>query len=415
MAIKSLGASQKMKKTIIGDIPIEWDLKRIEEIAAINPRRDQIEDNLLVSFVTMSDVSEQGKISNKVEKWFKEIPNGFTPFKNGDILIAKITPCFENGKGALADGLSNGFGFGSTEFHIVRPTDRVNKVFLFYHTISHGFRKRGQSTMSGSAGQKRVPADFIKSYHIPLPPLSEQKAIAETLSTWDRAIEKITQLIQAKQKLKKGLMYQLLTGKRRFKEFRREEWRDLLLQALIDPVVRPVPKPNSSYRALGLRSHGKGTFQRIVEDPDSVMMDTLYKIEAGDLIVNITFAWEGAIAIAEEHDEGTLVSHRFPIYRFRHGIADPDYFRQLILTKRFVFDIGLISPGGAGRNRVMSKTDFLKLKVRIPDLIEQRKIGKLLYAYDSEIDYLKKKLNAWQQQKKGLMQKLLTGKIRVRV
>jgi type I restriction enzyme S subunit len=143
-------------------------------------------------------------------------------------------------------------------------------------------------------------------------------------------------------------------------------------------------------------------------------MDTLYRIESNDLIVNITFAWEGAIAIASEEDSGGLVSHRFPTYRIREAEADINFFRNLILTKRFVWDLGLISPGGAGRNRVLNQKDFLILKVIVPSVEAQKDIVRTLAAADNELHLWEDYLKALEKQKRGLMQKLLTGEVRVK-
>ena len=158
-------------------------------------------------------------------------------------------------------------------------------------------------------------------------------------------------LIEIKKRQKTGLMQQLLTGKRLYRSHDNDEWSVKTLGDLIEPVSRPVPKPRNPYLSIGIRSHGKGTFRKIVEQPEKVMMGTLYRIEANDLLVNITFAWEGAIAIASERDSGGFVSHRFPTYRIREKESDIDFFRNLILTRRFVWDLGLISPGGAGRSK----------------------------------------------------------------
>jgi type I restriction enzyme S subunit len=144
-------------------------------------------------------------------------------------------------------------------------------------------------------------------------------------------------------------------------------------------------------------------------------MDTLYRVEANDLVVNITFAWEGAVAIASKQDSGRLVSHRFPTYRLRETEADIDFFRNLILTKRFVWDLGLISPGGAGRNRVLNQKDFLKLKVFVPSIEAQKEIGKTLAIVDKDLHLWEDYLKSLEKQKRGLMQKLLTGEVRVTV
>jgi type I restriction enzyme S subunit len=151
-----------------------------------------------------------------------------------------------------------------------------------------------------------------------------------------------------------------------------------------------------------------------VEEPDKVMMDTLYRVEEGDLVVNITFAWEGAIAFVPEKDSGGLVSHRFPTYRLKETEVDRGFFRNLIQTKRFVWDLGLISPGGAGRNRVLSQKDFLKQKVHVPSLGVQERVGEMLEAAYDELRLCEEYLVALEKQKRGLMQKLLTGEVRVR-
>ena len=134
-----------------------------------------------------------------------------------------------------------------------------------------------------------------------------------------------------------------------------------------------------------------------------VLVGTLYKVEPEDLVVNITFAWEGAIAFAKEEDSGGLVSHRFPTFRINAEKADIEFVRNLVLTKRFIWDLGLISPGGAGRKRVMNKKDFLKIKVYVPSIKTQKKIGQILLSADNEINHLEKKLKALEKQKRGLM------------
>ena len=142
-------------------------------------------------------------------------------------------------------------------------------------------------------------------------------------------------------------------------------------------------------------------------------MDTLYIVRENDLIINITFAWEGAIAIVENKDDGALVSHRFPTFTFNPDNGILDYFKHYILQPKFRYLLDLISPGGAGRNRVLNKKDFLKLEVRIPSPDEQTAIAKVLQCADKEINLLKTKLEILQNQKKGLMQQLLSGKKRL--
>ena len=246
-----------------------------------------------------------------------------------------------------------------------------------------------------------------------LPPLPEQRKIADTLSTWDKALEKLDALIAAKDRRKKALMQKLLVGRKRFPGFI-GKWRRVRLIDVLDPITRPRAKPQSKFLAAGIRSHGKGVFLKHDFIPANIALDELFELKAGDLVVNITFAWEGAAAIVPPEADGALVSHRFPSFVFRDGKGDRAFFRHYILTKRFVFDCGLASPGGAGRNRVLSKSVFLDIELCLPPIEEQQKIGEFLDTAAQELTRLRAQRNALDQQKRGLMQRLLTGKTRVK-
>jgi type I restriction enzyme S subunit len=290
----------------------------------------------------------------------------------------------------------------------------ANPAFIAYMFNTTGARNRLKRLATPGVCQHNInQSDLQRQFEISLPPVTEQKKIAEILSAWDAAIEQARKLIEAKKRRKKALIQQLLTGKTKLKGFKEDNWEIVFLGRLVSPVSRSVSKPDKTYLSIGLRSHCKGTFHKSIDEPEKIMMDTLYRVEPEDLILNITFAWEGAIAFATENDSGGLVSHRFPTYRLKTKIADIEFVRNLILTKRFIWDLGLISPGGAGRNRVMNKKDFLKIKVYVPSIKSQIKIGQVLSTADNEINQLENKLKALEKQKRGLMQKLLTGEIRV--
>jgi len=412
------------KQTKMGWIPEEWEVKRFKDLAIVNPRRPRdLPDEIKVGFVPMANVSESGRLIEYDEVECKNVNSGYTYFEDGDILIAKITPSFENGKGCIAYNLPNGIGFGSTEFHVLRP-QKANTEFLHFITRYYKFRIKGGLNMTGTAGQKRVPIDYIKNYKIPTPPLSEQQKIAEILSTWDRAIEQTQKLINAKQRLKKGLMQQLLTGRMRFPGFGPpvekagelpEGWEEKTLGHFLRLKLRKEKKPNLPFRKLGIRSHGKGIFINENEDPNSYSMDYFYRVSEDDVVVNITFAWEGAIAFVGPTGDNALVSHRFPTYVVNKNIMDVHYLKYLIHTNRFFYDLGTISPGGAGRNRVLSKRDFLKIKVQYPKLEEQNYASNSLKTLDGQIENFEILLTNYTQQKDGLMQMLLTGEVRVKM
>jgi Restriction endonuclease S subunits len=185
-----------------------------------------------------------------------------------------------------------------------------------------------------------------------------------------------------------------------------EPWEQCKLGELVTQVIREIDKPNEPYWKMSVRSHAKGTFRQFVDEPQKVAMDKLYVVYEDDLVVNITFAWEHAIAVASNEDTGMLVSHRFPMYR-ADGKSDIKFLKYLVSQEYFRRKMDLISPGGAGRNRVLSKSEFLKIEVVVPCKIEeQASIGLLFAKLDNFITLHQRKLEHLQDKKKGLLQKM---------
>ena|SRR5829696_3720823 len=147
------------------------------ELCRINPRREnRILADSECSFVPMESVNEQfGRIIQMVTRRVADVQTGYSRFRERDILFAKITPCMENGKCAIATNLVNGIGFGSTEFHVLRPSQDVLPEWVFYFLRQEQVRKEAEHRMTGSAGQKRVPKAFLEELHMPCPSLPEQQ------------------------------------------------------------------------------------------------------------------------------------------------------------------------------------------------------------------------------------------------
>ena len=154
-----------------------YTLKKLGDCCELNPRRPNldIEDTDNVSFVPMPSVSEYGFLQDVADEEYGKVKKGFTYFENGDVLFAKITPCMENGKGAIAEGLTNNIGMGSTEFHVLRPIEGVSSPYwLLALTRLPIFRERASKNMTGTGGQKRVPANYLENFMVGLPPIEEQ-------------------------------------------------------------------------------------------------------------------------------------------------------------------------------------------------------------------------------------------------
>ena len=187
-----------------------WGLIPLGEVCQINPKKGQdkrLASGLTVSFVPMPAVSEKGEIDPSDTREYDAVKTGFTYFAENDVLFAKITPCMENGKGAVARGLYNGIGFGSTEFHVLRPINgKTNPYWIYMLTAFSQFREDAANNMTGSAGQRRVPASFLESYRVSVPPIELQEQFAAFVEQTDKSKLAIQQSLDKLELLKKSLM-----------------------------------------------------------------------------------------------------------------------------------------------------------------------------------------------------------------
>ncbi|ELJ8708885.1 MULTISPECIES: restriction endonuclease subunit S [Vibrio] len=205
---------------------------KLTEVAEVNPRCPKdVDEDQLVSFVAMASASEEGLLLNEESRVLKDTKKGFTYFERGDVLLAKITPCFENGKSLRPYQISNKVGFGSTEFHVLRANmDKLDPTYLFYMVWNDAFRFIGTNAMAGAAGQKRVGTPFLKQLEIPLPPLAEQKRIAAILDKADAIRQKRKQAI---------------------------ELADEFLRSVFLDMFGDIPAQNSPYKLDGCRGYVK--------------------------------------------------------------------------------------------------------------------------------------------------------------
>ncbi|SHI55535.1 restriction endonuclease subunit S [Flavobacterium haoranii] len=410
------------KKTPIGLIPEEWEIKELGEVTNYikgyafksNMFSDKGVRIIRISDTTSNSIKEEGamyidsKNAFNYKKWeLKSDDLVFTTVGSRppmyDSMVGKVIKIEKKHEGSLLN----------QNAVIIRTKDIANQQFVFNQFKEKRYLDFIETIVRGNANQVSITLEDLFKYPLVFPPLPEQKKIAEILSTWDNAIDNCKKIIKKLKKRNKGLAQQLLSGETRVSGFV-DSWKMKQLSECLAYTPREIDKPKESFLALGIRSHGKGVFHKPNFEPSAIAMEKLYEVKENDLIVNITFAWEQAVAIVSKEDEGGLVSHRFPTYTFKVDKASPTFFRYFILEKRFKFLLELISPGGAGRNRVMSKTDFLKLELKLPSVQEQNAIANILDNATNELKQYEQKLANLQLQKKGLMQQLLTGKVRVK-
>jgi type I restriction enzyme S subunit len=180
-------------------LPETWTVAQIADLATINPglNKSDFDDDLEVSFVPMPAVAaEIGYIDVSATRKFAEVKKGYTAFSQGDVLFAKITPCMENGKMAVVPPLTGDLGFGSTEFHVLRPRAGISAEYLYYYVSAQPFRREAEHNMTGAVGQRRVPMPYLAQCEIPIAPTNEQRRIVakieELFSELDKGVETLT-------------------------------------------------------------------------------------------------------------------------------------------------------------------------------------------------------------------------------
>jgi len=424
----------------LGKVPREWAAKRLRFVARINPVKSELrgllpEDD--VSFVPMESVCEHGGLVLDQTKPLESVYQGYTYFRDGDIVVAKITPCFENGKGSIAANLTNRVAFGTTELHVLRAQAELDASFLFYLTISHGFRRLGTGEMYGAGGQKRVPEDFLRDFRTPLPPLDEQQAIAAFL---DRETGRIDELIAKKQRL-----IELLAEKR---------------TALISHAVTKGLNPDAPIEDSGINWFGDipsgwtiHQLRRVVRRFVDYRGRTPTKTDSGIPLITAGAVRDGGIDhsrvpeyIAEDdyqdwmcrgwpEEDDVVITTEAPLAEVALvNDVDVAFAQRIIIFKLNRFRVHpewmryyYLSP--AGRSELLSRAsgstatgiraDRLRMSlVLVPPLEEQRSIIEYLNPRVAEliapIDSIQSAIAALREYRSALISAAVTGKIDVR-
>jgi type I restriction enzyme S subunit len=387
------------KNSPIGPIPTDWEVKKLGDIGRVrmckrifSHQTSEIGDIPFYKIGTFGKVPDSFISKELYEEFVKKYPYP----RKGDILISAAGTL---GRTVVFDGAKSYF----QDSNIVWIDNNEKLVLNKYLSFIYGIVKYN----SEGGTIKRLYNNIIENAKFPLPPLQEQQKIAEVLSTWDKVIRDTDAIIKKLEDRNKALAFSLLRGK-----LVNNNSKKIPLSKFLTFTPREIEKPTENYLALGIRSHGKGIFHKPDSDPKVISMDKLYEVKENDFIVNITFAWEHAVAIISKEDEGGLVSHRFPTYVIDQKTVSVEFFRHIILQPFFKQMLDNISPGGAGRNRVLNKKELLKLEIPVPSLEEQYSIAEILNTSKQELKQYQEKAEALKQQKKGLMQQLLTGKVR---
>jgi type I restriction enzyme, S subunit len=299
---------------------------------------------------------------------------------------------------------------------LIKPSDKINASFLSNVLRSNFVQNQILRALNQSA-QANLFINHINSLVIPLPPLLEQCKIAEVLGVWDESIDLLEKLIGRVRSRKQGLMQQLLTGKKRFKEFEGSEWKRYHFKDIFKRITRKNTVNNSNILTIsgthGLINQRDFFNKRVAADN----LDGYYLIEKGEFAYNKSYSNGyplGAIKRLDQYDAGVL-STLYICFGLSNSLNSGDFMAHYFESGIFNKEIYGIAQEGARNHGLLNigVNDFFELFLRIPSLPEQEKIAAVLSAADEEISTLEKQLAAYKQQKLGLMQQLLTGRIRI--
>ncbi|QGU00343.1 Type I restriction-modification system, specificity subunit S [Candidatus Syntrophocurvum alkaliphilum] len=419
------------KKTELGEIPEEWEVKKLSKIARINPNY-KLTRGKTYDYIAMSSLpsAEENQIKNIKSRVYGEASG--SKFKEQDTLFARITPCTENGKCGYVEKLATDYGLGSTEFVVLSPfSDEIIPKFLYYTMRSERIRNYAINRMLGTTGRQRVAKEvFTEELSLSLPHLKEQKKIADILSTVDEQIEQIDALIEKTKELKKGLMQKLLTkgiGHTKFKKTDLgeipEEWELKQLSELGDTYSGlsgknkndfGFGKPFIPYKNIFDNTRiNINNFQYVNiksnENQNKVKYGDIFFTTSSESVVEVGMS----SVLLDEVDEVYLNSFCFG-YRLKNFyFLIPEFAAYLLRSEIIRKKISVLGQGSTRYN--LSKNELMKLFIPIPPISEQQKIAEILSSVDEKLENYQTKKQNLELLKKGLMQKLLTGQIRVKV
>lgn len=433
----------------LGEIPAHWDMKRLKLLVRINPSKSeaaQLPQDTEVSFVPMESIGEDGELGLEQSRTIGEVMQGYTYFRDGDVILAKITPCFENGKGAIVDGLNNGIGFGTTELYVLRGLGSVVARFLYYLTKSDDFRVPGIATMQGAAGQKRLREDYVANYSMGVPPLSEQRAIAAFLDRKtgeiDALIAKKRELIARLQEQRSAIISHAVTRglnpdapmKDSGIEWLGEipaHWEVVRVKSLVariesgySPDCIDSPAGESEWGVLKAGCVNGGVFNPSENKTLPVEITPRYELEVGvgDVLMSRASGSSdlvGSVGIVRELPKARLLlSDKIFRFKFYQPEDCSEYFVRVMESSIGREQVKLAISGAGGLANNVAKSSVLSMSVTLPPTQEQQAIVELLDSATAGSDALIAKaeetISRLQEYRAALISAAVTGRIDVR-
>ncbi|HVJ55712.1 MAG TPA: restriction endonuclease subunit S [Aliidongia sp.] len=352
---------------------------RLDEVCEINPRMPKgLAEHDVISFLPMAAVSEDGHIDFEEERQIKEVKKGYTYFERGDVLVAKITPCFENGKATRTSSLAKPIGFGSTEFHVLRAGAEVDSSYLFHMVWNSKFRDVGANNMTGSAGQKRVPADFLKRLEIPLPPLDEQRRIAAILDKADALRRKIKRALDLLDILTQSIFIKIFGDPvSNPKGWKGVQLGDLIHKASDGPHVSPTYSA-SGVPFLSTRHILKGVILwedlKFVDQEQAEFHWKKCKPKRGDILY--TKGGTTGLAAAVNTDEPFAIWVHLALLKLDHDKVDPIWLESMLNSDYCYQQSQRYTHGIANRDLGLKR--MVKIRMFLPPMQEQQRFAEAI-------------------------------------
>ena len=347
------------------DVIVSAQLVPLSQAVEVNSKIDRtaLHDDLEVSFVPMAAVKAlSGDIDVSNIRKYAEVKKGYTHFRNGDILFAKVTPCMENGKMAIARKLLNGVGFGSTEFHVLRPRAGVDARYIYYFVSSQTFRKEASGHMTGAVGLRRVPSAYLEEQLIPLPGIEQQREIvAEIEKQFSRLDEAVANLQRVKANLKRyeKATIESLTNPETFEECVSGTIADVAIS--LDNMRKPVNKAERATRP--------GNIPYLGANGQTGWIDAhLFDEEIVLVVEDETFVGRTA-PFSYYFAEKCWVNNHTHVLRARPELVSPKYLNLALSYYPFI----PLTTGSTGR-RKLTKGALMVAPIVVPSLVQQEQI-----------------------------------------
>ena len=414
-------------------IPEGWRLVRLGDVAEINPRRPplSVPAETPVTFLPMAAIAESSQgIVARESRPYSEVSTGYTYFEENDFLFSKITPCLQNGKHTLATGLRGGFGFGTTEFHVVRTSSILTAPFMFRALTQAHIIDRCSKSFTGTAGQQRVQPETLKDLPILLPPLPEQRAIAAVLDSIDDAIECTDAVIAATEQLRGSLLHQLLT---RGVPGWHTAWKDVTglgaMPADWDVVSLGeetthvgsgvTPRGGKSvYTSSGITFlRSQNVYFEGLELDDVVFIPTEIddvmrrsRVQPNDVLLNITGASIGRCTVVPADLGPANVNQHVCIVRTTEKL-NPRFVWKWLSTPRSQQEIDDIQTGQSRQG--LNYQQVRQLTIARPYRTEQDAIVEILGGVDAALTRVRHEQHGFKVLKDSIADALLTGRVRL--